>query len=124
MKYIESPKAVKPLGPYSQGIVANGMVFVSGTVGISPTTNSMVAGGIKEQAKQALENVKAILEAGGSGLERVLKVSVFLKDGSHFKEMNEVYTSYFGSHKPTRTTVVAGFVKDDILIEIDCVASL
>jgi 2-iminobutanoate/2-iminopropanoate deaminase len=124
MRYIESSKAVKPIGPYSQGIVANGMVFVSGTVAINPATNSMVAGGIKEQTKQALENVRSVLEAGGSGLERVLKVTVFLKDGSHFKEMNEVYSSYFGSHKPTRTTVVAGFVKDDILVEIDCIASL
>jgi len=124
MRYVESAKAVKPIGPYSQGIVGNGMVFVSGTVGTDPTTNSMVQGGIKEQTKQALESMKAILEAGGSGLDRVMKVSVFLKDGSHFKEMNEVYTSYFGNHKPTRTTVVAGFVKDEILVEIDCIASL
>ena len=124
MKYIETAKAVKPMGPYSQGIVANGMVFVSGSVATNPATNSIVLGGIKEQTRQALENVKAILEAGGSSPEKVLKVSVFLKDGSHFKEMNEVYSAFFGSHKPTRTTVVVGFVKDDILIEIDCVAAL
>jgi 2-iminobutanoate/2-iminopropanoate deaminase len=124
MRYVESAKAVKPIGPYSQGIVANGMVFVSGTVGTDPTTNSIAPGGIKEQTRQTFENIKAILEAGGSGLERVMKVSVFLKDGSHFKEMNEVYSSYFGNHKPTRTTVVTGFVKDEILIEIDCIASL
>jgi len=124
MKYIVTPKAVKPVGPYSQGIVANGMVFVSGTVAMNPVSNSMVPGGIKEQATQTLENVKAILEAGGSGLEKVLKVSVYLKDGNDFKVMNEVYSSFFGDHKPTRTTVVTGFVRDGILIEIDCVASL
>jgi 2-iminobutanoate/2-iminopropanoate deaminase len=124
MNYIETPKAVKPLGPYSQGIVANGMVFVSGTVGMNPATNSMIPGGIKEQATQTLENVKSILEAGGSSLGKVLKVSVFLKNGADFKVMNDVYSSFFGNHKPTRTTVVAGFVKDGILIEIDCIASL
>jgi reactive intermediate/imine deaminase len=115
MKYIETPKSVKPLGPYCQGIVANGMVFVSGTVGMDPATNSMVPGGIKEQATQTLANIKSILEAGGSELGKVLKVSVFLEDGADFKVMD---------HKPTRTTVVAGFVKDGILIEIDCIASL
>lgn len=124
MKYIETPKSVKPLGPYCQGIVANGMVFVSGTVGMDPATNAMIPGGIKEQAAQTLANIKSILEAGGSELGKVLKVSVYLKDGADFKVMNDVYASFFGDHKPTRTTVVAGFVKDGILIEIDCVASL
>jgi len=124
MKYIVTPKAVKPVGPYSQGIVANGMVFVSGTIAMNPVSNSMVPGGIKEQTTQTLENIRAILEAGGSGPEKVLKVSVYLKDGNDFKAMNEVYSAFFGDHKPTRTTVVAGFVRDGILIEIDCIASL
>jgi enamine deaminase RidA (YjgF/YER057c/UK114 family) len=91
---------------------------------MDPATNSMVPGGIKEQATQTLANIKSILEAGGSELGKVLKVSVFLEDGADFKVMNDVYASFFGDHKPTRTTVVAGFVKDGILIEIDCIASL
>ena len=124
MKYIETPKAVKPIGPFSQGIVENGMVFVSGTIAMDAATNTLVAGGIREQTTQVFENVKAILEAGGSSLGKVVKVSVFLKDGGHFKEMNEVYSSYFGTHKPARTTVVTGFVRDGILVEIDCVATL
>jgi len=124
MRYIESAKAVKPIGPYSQGIVSDGMVFVSGMVGTDPATSALVAGGIKEQTRQALENVKAVLEEGGSTPGKVLKVSVFLKNGSDFRDMNEVYSSFFGSHKPTRTTVVVGFVKEGILVEIDCVASL
>ena len=124
MRYIESAKAVKPIGPYSQGIVSDGMVFVSGMVGTDPATSALVAGGIKEQTRQALENVKAVLEEGGSTPGKVLKVSVFLKKGSDFRDMNEVYSSFFGSHKPTRTTVVVGFVKEGILVEIDCVASL
>jgi 2-iminobutanoate/2-iminopropanoate deaminase len=124
MRYIESAKAVRPIGPYSQGIVSNGMVFVSGMVGMDAATGSMVAGGIREQTAKALENVKAVLEEGGSSPQKVLRVTVYLKDGSHFKEMNEVYSSFFGSHRPTRSTVVVGFVKDGILVEIDCVASL
>ncbi len=124
MKYIESPRAVKPVGPYSQGIEANGMIFVSGTIPINPATNSMVGGGIGEQTRQVLENIGAVLEAGGSGPGKVVKVTVYLKDGAHFKEMNEVYSAFFGTHRPTRTTVVVGFVRDDILVEIDCVATL
>ena len=124
MKYIESPRAVKPVGPYSQGIEANGMIFVSGTIPINPATNSMVGGGIGEQTRQVLENIGAVLEAGGSGPGKVVKVTVYLKDGADFKEMNEVYSAFFGTHRPTRTTVVVGFVRDDILVEIDCVATL
>jgi 2-iminobutanoate/2-iminopropanoate deaminase len=124
MRYIESAKAVKPIGPYSQGIVSGGMVFVSGMVGLDAATGLMVAGGIKEQTSKALENVKAVLEEGGSDPQKVLKVTVYLKDGAQFREMNEVYSSFFGAHRPTRTTVVAGFVRNDILVEIDCIASL
>jgi 2-iminobutanoate/2-iminopropanoate deaminase len=123
MKYVESPKAVKPLGPYSQGIEANGLVFVSGTVPIDPATNSMVQGGIREQTKQVLENISAVLESAGSDAGKVTKVNVYLKNGADFKEMNEVYAAFFGDHKPTRTTVVVGFVRDDLLVEIDCVAT-
>ena len=124
MRYIESSKAVKPIGPYSQGVVSEGLVFVSGTIGVGPTTNAMVAGGVKEQARQVLENIRSVLEAGGSGPEKVLRATVYLKNGFDFKEMNEAYATFFGTHKPTRTTVVTGFVRDDILVEIDCVASL
>ncbi len=124
MRYIETAKAVKPIGPYSQGIVSDGMVFVSGMVGLDAATGSMVTGGIREQTSKALENVTAVLEEGGSSPGKVLKVTVYLKDGSLFKDMNEVYSSFFGSHRPTRSTVVAGFVRGDILVEIDCIATL
>lgn len=123
MKYVESPKAVKPLGPYSQGIEANGLVFVSGTVPINPVTNSIVEGGIREQTRQVLENIGAVLEAAGSDPGKVTKVTVYLKNGTDFREMNEVYAAFFGDHRPTRTAVVVGFVRDDILVEIDCVAT-
>lgn len=123
MKYIETPKAVKPIGPYSQGTTGSGLIFVSGQVGLDPATNAMVPGGVKEQTKRALENVRAILEAGGSRLESVYKCTVFIKDISLFKDMNEVYSSTFGGHKPARSTVVCGFVRDDILVEIEAIAS-
>jgi len=123
MKYIETAKSVKPIGPYSQGIASNGLVFVSGQIAIDPATNSMVQGGIKEQTKRVLENLKAILEAGGSGLDKVLKVTVFIKETSYFKDMNEVYAAAFGNHKPARSTVVCGFARDDILVEIEAVGA-
>ncbi len=124
MKYIESAKSVRPIGPYSQAVSENGLVFVAGTIGVDPATNAMVPGGIREQTSRVLENMKAVLEEGGSGLEKVLKVTVFIKDGAHFKEMNEVYASYFGTHKPARSTVVCGFPRSDILVEIEATASL
>ena len=123
MKIVETTTGVRPQGPYSQGIVANGFVFVSGTVGIDPKTGNMVAGGLNEQAKQTMENIKAILEAAGSGLNKVLKASVFIKDASFFKDMNAIYSAALGGHKPTRTTVVTGFARDDVLIEIDVIAT-
>jgi 2-iminobutanoate/2-iminopropanoate deaminase len=122
LKFVQSPKAPKPIGPYSQGVVENGLVFVAGTVAFDPATGNLVPGGIKEQTKRVLESVKSILEEGGSSLQKVTKVTVYLKEGSHFKDMNEVFSSYFGNHKPTRTTIVCNFVRDDILVEIDAIA--
>jgi 2-iminobutanoate/2-iminopropanoate deaminase len=124
LKYIESAKSVKPIGPYSQAVSENGFIFVAGTIGVDPATNAMVPGGIREQTARVLENMKAVLEEGGCSLQKVLKVTVFIKDGAHFREMNEVYASHFGGHKPARSTVVCGFPRDDILVEIESVASL
>ena len=124
MRFIETPKAVRPIGPYSQGIVSNGLVFVSGTIGVDPVTNMMVAGGINEQTKQVMENIKTILEAAGSGVEKIVKANVYIKDGAHFRDMNAIYASFLGTHRPTRTTVVTGFARDDILVEIDVVAEV
>ena len=124
MKYVETSKGVKPIGPYSQAIVSNGLVYLSGQIAIDPATNAMVSGGIREQTKQVLDNVRVVLEAAGSGLGKVLKTSVFISETSLFKEMNEVYAAAFGGHKPARTTVVCGFVKEGILVEIDVVATV
>jgi len=123
MKFIESPQAVRPIGPYSQGVISNGLVFVSGQIALDPATNAMVRGGIREQTARVLENVKAILESGGSGLDKVLRVTVYLREASYFKDMNEVYAEAFGTHKPARTTVVCDFVKEEVLVEIDVLAA-
>ncbi len=115
-------KAPKPVGPYSQAIVANGFVFVAGQVPIDPQTGKVVEGGIREQTKRVLENVKAILEASGSSLEKVVKVNVYLKRAEDFPAMNEIYSQYFPKDPPARTTVIAGMVREEFLIEIDVIA--
>ncbi len=122
MKTVQTSKAPKPIGPYSQGIVEGGFVFTSGMVAIDPKTGKTVTGGIREQTERVLENVKAILDEAGSSMQRVTKTTVYLKDSSYFKDMNEVYASYFGDHRPVRSTIVCSFMRDDVLVEIDVIA--
>jgi len=122
LKTVQTSKAPKPIGPYSQGIVEGGFVFTSGMVAIDPETGKTVTGGIREQTKRVLENVKAILDEAGSSMQRVTKTTVYLKDSSHFKDMNEVYAGYFGTHRPVRSTIVCNFMRDDVLVEIDVIA--
>src|SRR2546426_6240821 len=121
MRFVQTSKAPKPIGPYSQGIVANGLVFVAGVVALDPGTGATVSGGVKEQTARILESIKGILEEAGSSLQKVTKVTVYLKEGSTFKEMNEVYTRYFGDHKPVRTTIVCNFVREEFLVELDAI---
>ena len=121
-RVVLTDRAPKPVGPYSQAIVVNGFVFVSGQVPIDPSTGKVVEGGIKEQTRRVLENVKAILEAAGSSLDRVVKVNVYLKRAEDFAAMNEVYSQYFTKEPPARTTVVTDMVREEFLIEIDVIA--
>jgi 2-iminobutanoate/2-iminopropanoate deaminase len=115
-----SPPA--PVGPYSQAVRAGDFLFVSGQGPLDPTTRKTVAGGIESQTKQVIENLKAILTAANLVLGNVVKVSVFLKDMDDFKNMNQVYGSYFNVNPPARTTVQAQLPMPDWLIEIDVVA--
>ena len=122
MKIVQTSKAPKPIGPYSQGVVEGGFVFTSGMVAIDPETSKVVSGGIREQTRRVLENVKAILEEAGSSMQKVTKTTVYLKEQSYFKEMNQVYARYFRDHKPTRSTIVCDFMLSDVLVEIDVIA--
>ncbi len=115
-------KAPKPVGPYSQAIIAGPFIFVSGQIPVNPETGEIVKGGIKEQTERVLENIKAILEAAGSSLDKVVKVTVYLRDLGLFKEFNEVYAKYFLENPPARATVEVSNLWGDILIEIDAIA--
>jgi 2-iminobutanoate/2-iminopropanoate deaminase len=113
---IKSEDAPVAIGPYSQAIIANGLVFTAGQTGGVPTTRKMVEGGIKEQTHQSLTNVKAILEATGTSLENVVKTTVFLADMNDFAAMNEVYAEFFPQPYPARSTVLVARLPGDALV--------
>ena len=102
---IETDKAARPIGPYSQAIRANGFVFVAGEKGIDPRTGKIVSGGIAAETRQTLENIKAILEEAGSGFDRAVQSFVYMVEIGEFSQMNEVYAEYFKVNPPGRTTV-------------------
>lgn len=121
-KVIATDRAPKAIGPYSQAIVANGMAFLSGQIPLDPATNQMVEGPIEVQTERVLENLKGLLEACGSSLDRVIKTTVFLKDMGEFAKMNEVYGRYFTADPPARATVEAARLPRDVKVEIECIA--
>lgn len=114
----------KPIGPYSQAIKSNGFLFASGQIAFDPKTGEMVGDDIRLQTERVLENVKAILEAGGVNLLHVVKTTVFLKDMNDFTAMNEIYARYFTAAPPARSTVQAARLPKDALVEIEVIASL
>jgi 2-iminobutanoate/2-iminopropanoate deaminase len=124
MRVVATPGAPKAIGPYSQGIVAGGLVYTAGQTPLDPATGEMVAGGIPEQTARALENVRAILEAAGSGMHRVVKTTVFLTDMADFAEMNAVYAQAFGEHRPARSTVAVKALPRGARVEIEAVGAL
>ena len=113
----------KPIGPYSQGIKANGLVYLSGQVALDPKTAELVGADIRQQTERVLENIKGILEAAGVNLHHVLKTTVFLKDMNDFAAMNEVYARYFASAPPARSTVQVSRLPKDALVEIEVIAA-
>jgi 2-iminobutanoate/2-iminopropanoate deaminase len=123
MRSVVSTKdAPQAIGPYSQAIKANGFVFVSGQVAFDPATQQVVAGDISVQTDRVLRNLSEILEAAGSGLGKVVKATVFLKNMNDFTAMNAVYGKYFSSAPPARSTVEVARLPKDVLVEIDVVA--
>ena len=119
---VQADAAPKALGPYSQAIVAGGVVYCAGQIPIDPATGQVVTGGIGEQTRQVLKNLRAVLQAAGSDLDRAVKTTVFLKSMDSFAAMNQVYAQYFGSTPPARTTVEVARLPRDVLIEIEVVA--
>jgi 2-iminobutanoate/2-iminopropanoate deaminase len=121
---IETENAPSPIGPYSQAIRINGLIFTSGQIPIDPKTGSVVDGDIKIQTDQVLRNLSAILEASGSELEKVVKTTVFMTNLEDFADFNEVYTKYFGKAKPARSTVQVARLPKEVLLEIEAVATV
>jgi len=119
---IQTPDAPPAIGPYSQAIVSSNLVFCSGQIPLDPATGEVVAGGIQEQTHQVLKNLQAVLEAAGSSLDRVLKTTVFLQRMDDFAAMNAVYTIYFSSAPPARSTIEVAKLPRGVLVEIECVA--
>ncbi|MBQ8968888.1 MAG: RidA family protein [Bacteroidaceae bacterium] len=122
MKAIKTEKAPAAIGPYSQGIEVNGMVFASGQLPIDPTTGKMPEG-ISAQTRQALTNARAILEAAGLGMQNVVKTTVLLADIADFTAMNEVYSEFFSEPYPARSAFAVKAVPKGALVEIECIAA-
>jgi len=125
-KVIATDQAPNALGPYSQAIIAtkSGMVYTAGQIGIDPDTSEIVQGGIKEQTRQVLVNIQAVLEASGSKLDYIVKTTVFLNNMNDFADMNEVYGTFFSENPPARSTVEVTKLPKDAKVEIEAVAFL
>jgi 2-iminobutanoate/2-iminopropanoate deaminase len=121
-KIVSTEKAPKALGPYSQAILIEGLVFTAGQVGLDPATMELVDGGIEVQTRQVLTNLKHVLEAADSGLKFVVKTTVFLQHMRDFANMNSVYAEFFPENPPARSTVQVAALPKSALVEIECVA--
>ncbi len=119
---IHSDEAPKAIGPYSQAIAVNGMVFCAGQTPMDPATGNLVPGGVEEQTHQALKNVGAVLRAAGSDYGKVIKTTVFLKNMNDFAAMNAIYATYFTAAPPARSTVEVARLPKDCLVEIEAIA--
>ena len=122
-KHVATKQAPTPIGPYSQGVIAGGLLFVSGQIPIDPATDKLVEGDIKVQTEQVLKNILAVLKEAKMGPENVVKASVFLADLADFPEMNEVYGKYMGKEPPARSTIQAAGLPKGARIEIDVIAA-
>jgi 2-iminobutanoate/2-iminopropanoate deaminase len=121
-KVIQTDKAPKAIGPYSQAIQAGDLIFLSGQIPIDPKTGELIKGDIRQQTQQVLENMKGLLESQGSGTGDVIKVTIFLKDMGNFNQVNEVYATYFSSSPPARSTVEVAKLPRNAEIEIEAIA--
>ena len=121
-KIIRTEAAPAPVGPYSQAIVAGGFVFTAGQIPMDAETAEIVENDIQVQTRKAFENLKQVLEAAGSSLEKVVKTTVFLKDMNDFVKMNEIYAQFFKTDCPARSAVEVARLPKDVLVEVECIA--
>ena len=122
-KHVTSPDAPRVIGPYSQGVLAGGFMFLSGQIPLDPQTNELVAGDIEIQTEQVLKNLMAVLKEAKMGAENVVKTTVFLTDLKDFAKMNEVYARYLGKEPPARSTIQASGLPRGVKVEIDVIAA-
>ncbi|AIY13916.1 MULTISPECIES: RidA family protein [Cellulophaga] len=124
-KIINTPNAPAPIGPYNQAVLAGNMLYISGQIPIDPKTGNLIEGDIKEETKQSMENLKAILEEAGMTFENVIKSSIFIKDMNQFAQINEVYATYFDAETaPARETVEVANLPKFVNVEISMIAML
>lgn len=121
---VSTPSAPAAIGPYSQAISVDGLLFVSGQIPLDPKTGALVGGGIEAETKRVMENLAAILKAAGADFDRVVKTTIFLKDMANFQKVNEIYGSYFKPPFPARATVEVARLPKDVNVEIDCIAKV
>ena len=124
MQFVHSDGAPKAIGPYSQGVIANGLLFTAGQTALDPATMQLVPGDVTAQTERVFENLRAVLEAAGTSFDRVVKASVFLASMDDFAAMNAVYAKVFGNHRPARSTVAVKTLPKEGLVEIDLVVML
>ena len=124
LDFVSTAGAPKAIGPYSQGVIANGFLFTAGQVALDPDKGELVPGGITEQTTRALENLRAILKQAGSDFSQVVKTTVFLVDMADFSSMNEIYGRAFGQHRPARSTVAVAALPRGARVEIEAIAAV
>jgi 2-iminobutanoate/2-iminopropanoate deaminase len=124
LDFVSTAGAPKAIGPYSQGVIANGFLFTAGQVALDPDKGELVPGGITEQTTRALENLRAILKQAGSDFSQVVKTTVFLVDMADFTPMNEIYARAFGHHRPARSTVAVAALPRGARVEIEVIAAV
>ena len=124
LKRVETKDAPAAIGPYSQGIVVNGMVYTAGQIPLDPASGNLIEGDVSAQTRRVMQSLQAILEASGASLKTVVKTTVFLADMNDFAAMNAIYAEFFGDHKPARSTVQAARLPRDVRVEIEAVAAV
>ncbi len=121
MKIISTKKAPQAIGPYSQAVMVEGILYSSGQIALTPE-GELIEGGVQEQTRQVLQNLSAVLEAAGGSLQDVIKTTIFLAQMEDFAAVNEIYAEFFDAHRPARSTVAVKTLPKNVLVEIDCIA--